>query len=518
MSHLTKSEIRLQYSGYAIFAAKLVSVATGFYFQFMLARALLQSVETSPQYGIYFNISDVLAYFTMLMGVFPFWVMRYFARGKEGAAKTGLAATVMISGMCTVFYLILVPFILPVLGVAANFLPIYLIASVQIIEYYGVSVFEACLQARRPQTIAYGLVLQQVVKVTAGYVLIVQLGQPLLGAVVATTFAFAVQVTYYYMLLANELKQRIQWGYVKEWFKSSLANIYGVVGTQIAAFVLFLLVVYGTQDGRGIYGAAALIANIITYSSFLSFALYPKLLAEKKSEDITTSFKMVMMFALPMVAGAIALADSYMMLLSPENPASFVLYQEGYVVIVVLALDALIFVTVGLLGSVLYGFENVDENERMTLRRLVKSKLFLAFSLPYVQAAITLPVAYYVLTTYALGKPFEAALSVGVITTVVHFVTFVALYAMVRKMTKITIPWRSIAKYVFASAVMGSVLFLLQPHPNRISATLITTALGGFIYAALLMAIDKDARAFPKAVIREITGRKRNRNLSAEQS
>jgi hypothetical protein len=44
-----------------------------------------------------------------------------------------------------------------------------------------------------------------------------------------------------------------------------------------------MLFTYGGETARSNYGAAAQIANIITYSSFLAFALYPKPLAEKSS-------------------------------------------------------------------------------------------------------------------------------------------------------------------------------------------------------------------------------------------
>jgi hypothetical protein len=54
---------------------------------------------------------------------------------------------------------------------------------------------------------------------------------------------------------------------------------------------------------------------------------------------------------------------------------------------------------------------------------------------------------------------------------------------------------------------MGAVLFLL-PSPTRTSTTLIWTALGGIIYLAVLMAIDKEARNLPKAILQEIKGKK----------
>ncbi len=493
---MARKEIRMQYSGFVIFLAKLLSIGTGLLFQFMIARSI---PDDSPEYGIWFNINDVLAYFILLAGVVPFWVMRYVSREKEGAARTGFATNLLIAIMSTAIYFALAPFILSVLGIAPNYLTLYLVVSIQILEFYITSTFESCLQASAPQKIGYGAFIQQVTKVALGYVLIIQLGQPLMGAVISLSIAMAIQVGYYYSLLAKDLKQRIQWGYVKDWLKASVANIYNVIGNQIAAFVFIMLFSYGGAGGREIYGAAMQIANVITYSGFLAFALYPKLLAEKKSEDITTSLKTVLMFAVPMTVGAIVLANSYIVLLREKMLEN---YPGATTVLVVLALDAFVMVISGIYGAVLFGVETVDQ-ERMSFRALVKSRLFVFFSLPFVHSAITIPTTYYVLTTYALGQPLQAAFSVCVINSIVRLAMFILLIIMVRQMITIAIPWKNILKYVFASAVMGVVLFLL-PYTNDISMTLAWTAVGGIVYLAVLMAIDKEARGLPKAILQEI--------------
>jgi hypothetical protein len=496
---VARKEIRLQYSGYVIFLAKLLSIGTGLLFQFMIARSIS---DVSPEYGIWFNINDVLAYFTLLSGVVPFWVMRYVSREKEGAAKTGFATNLLIAIISTAIYFALAPFILSALGIAPNYLTLYLVVSIQIIEVYIISTFESCLQACTPQKIGYGAIIQQATKVTLGYVLIIQLGQPLMGAVVSTAIAIAIQVGYYYSLLANDLKHRIQWGYVKDWLKASVANIYNVIGNQIAAFIFIMLFSYGGAGGREIYGAAAQIANVITYSGFLAFALYPKLLTEKKSEDITTSLKTVLMFAVPMTVGAMVLANSYIVLLRVNLLEN---YPGATAVLVVLAFDAFVTVISGIYGSVLFGIETFDQ-EKMSFRALVKSRLFIFFSLPFVHSAITIPTTYYVLTTYALGQPLQAAFSICVINSIARFAMFILLIIMVRQMVTIAIPWKNILKYIFASAVMGIVLFLL-PYTNRISTTLAWTAVGGIVYLAVLMAIDKEARRLPKAILQEIKGK-----------
>jgi hypothetical protein len=492
---VARNEIRLQYSGFAIFAAKLVSVVTGLVFQTMISRA-----TSKAEYGVWFNTSDVLAYFTLLMGVVPFWVMRYVARGKESSVKTGLLANLAISAVAFAGYLVFVPFIVASLGISQNYLPLYFVAALQIIEFYGINAFEACLQAFRPQTVGYGLLVQQVGKVVLGYFLIVRWGQPLFGAVVSVVVAFAAQLAYYYYVLADELRKHAHWGYVKDWLKGSVLNVYNVVGNQLAAFIFIMLLMYGTEAGRGIFGAAYQIANVIAYSSFLAFALYPKLLAERNHEDVTTALKMVMMFALPMTAGAVALADSYVSILNPS-------YRDAYIVLVVLAVDTLVSVVAGVFSSVLFGVENVDREE-VSFKKLLKSKLFAAFSLPYVHSAIALPTAYYVLRVYAYNDPLKAALSVSVINAVARLVTFTILCSLVRGMIRVKIPWESLGKYALASAVMGALMYVL-PHPSRTSLTLLMTAVGGAVYLALLMAMDKDARALPNVVFAEFFGKRK---------
>jgi hypothetical protein len=251
-----------------------------------------------------------------------------------------------------------------------------------------------------------------------------------------------------------------------------------------------------------IYYAALQIANVITYAGSISYALYPKLLTERRGEDVTASMKTVLMFALPMMVGAISLSSSYIVLIRP----GMAMYPGAAWVLVVLAFDSLVTVVSGIYGSVLSGVETVDR-EKLSFKSLVQSKLFRYYSLSYVHFALTIPITYYILTTYALHQPLMAAFSVCLVNSVARFAMFLLLVIMVRGMFKVAIPWRSIAKYGLASAVMGAVLFLL-PYTDRISTTLAWTAVGGIVYLAMLMAIDKEARSLPKTILQEVRGKK----------
>ncbi len=495
---MEKKDIRMEYSGFVIFAAKMVSVITGLVFAYMMFHELVVPAPgTGKTYqDLWYNVGDLTAYFTMMAGVLPFWAMRFAARGKEGSVKTGTLANLAIAGIAALIYVLSIPLITAALGIGQAYLSAYLVVAILIVETYFTAILEASLQARMPQAIGYGLIVMQIARVVLGYVLVVQFRLLLWGAVVANLAAFAPQILLYLTLLAKELKQKMELNYIKEWLKGSLANIYNVVGNQIASSIFIILFIYGGENGRGELGAGATIVNVITYSSFLAYALYPKLLAERKSEDITTSLKMVLMFAIPLTVGGIALSDSYITMLTDK-------YRDAGPVLIVLAIDAFVIVISNFYSTVLFGVESFDEGSRLSLRQLVKSRLFLVFSLPYLHSSITIPTALYLLSNYARNQPFQAALYVGIINLVARFTAFLILYIIVRRMIKMHIPWKTIAKYVLAAAVMGTILYA-APHPTRTLSTLAETAVGGLIYLAVLMAIDKEARSLPNFILKEL--------------
>ncbi|MEM2280936.1 MAG: hypothetical protein QXZ68_02975 [Candidatus Bathyarchaeia archaeon] len=491
-----KNSIRLRYSGFVIFVARVLSVATGLAFQYMIARS------TSPsEYGVWFNINDMLSYFTIMAGIVPFWVMRFVARGEEGAAKTGVITNLAISAVATLVYVISIPVMTSVLGVQ-QYLNLYILVSVQIVEFYLLNASEAVLRAKKPQTLGYGLIVAEVSKVVLGFALIMsRLVEPLIGAIISITIAVVAELIYYSWLLSEDFKQKVKWIYAKEWFKGSVANVYNVIGNQIASFIFIMLFSYGGEAARGSYGAATQIANVITYSAFLAFPLYPKFLAERNSQDVTTSIKMVLMFAIPMTVGAITVPDLFLSILKSE-------YIQARNVLVVLSIDALVATISTLFAFVLYGFERVDEKARISFKELFRSRLFLSFSLSYFHSAITLPLTYFVLTTYTRNDPILSAFSVAIINSAARFLMFLVLYFMVRGMVKVVIPWKNIAKYVFASLIMGCLIYWLnlKLQLTRVHQILGLTAFAGVFYLALLMSIDEDARTLAKLAWQEIKG------------
>ena len=513
---MSKKELRLQYSGFIIFSSQLLGVVTGLIFTLLLTRSM-----HPYQYGIWTNIFDYIVYFTLFSGLLPFWATRFVARGKEGAAKTSSLAQ-LILGLVSmaiyfpVIFLIYTLAIAPKIGTEA-YLPIFLIAGFYILTFYMISVFESILQSVKPQTIGYGFLIEEVVKVGIALVLILGFKQLFLGAILALILSCYVQIGYYVWLLADEFKQKTNWGYLKEWLKGSTAIAYSAIGGQLVSFVLILLFFYGGPTTRAYYQAAFSFTSIIGYSLSLSTALYPKLLAKScTNEQVGTSFRTVMMLAVPLTTITLVMSVSFLTVLN-------VAYGIAWPVLIALSIYTLIVVVSSFYYNCLMGIETFDAGGQISIRQLVKSKIFKVFTLPYIQAAIALPSAYFVLTRLPVAGSVLAAVYVIVILILVQISTFVGLYWFMHGSIKIPVAWVSIAKYVLAALLMAGIMLLL-PTTTTLLPT-IAKAIAGFgIYVLLLLAIDKQARQLVrliweeiKGTVRQLTSKGNNGNVSSSE-
>jgi O-antigen/teichoic acid export membrane protein len=488
---MVKSDIRLKYSGLIVFVSYLISVATGFAFILMITRNV-----STEEFGIWGNINDLRNYFILLSGVVPFWATRFIAREHAGSAKTALIANIFISVAAASIYLVLVPIILPVLQISSVYSVLYIIVSAEIFELHIMSALEAVLRAKQPHTIGYALLVFEVCKVLLGFMFILQFKLGLQGAVYSIIISYAIKIAFYIKLTEKELKESAKWNYLKEWLKAAPINIYNIVGNNMGTFSLLLLFVYAGKLARAYHGAAASFINIITYSSLLAFALYPRLLSGGSDEDVSTSLRLVMMFAIPMTTGVMVLSDSYLTVLEAA-------YAEARPVLLLLAISGLCITLLQVFNSVIMGTEKVDAKAKIAFRELVKTRLFLLFTLPYIQSAVTLPTTFYILTSIAT-TPLEAASYLALISSLAGSAILIATYIIARKCLIFNFPWKSVFKYSLASAVMATVLLLI-PHPTRLSRVLVFTLLGAAIYLTTLMIIDRETRSLAKSILGETT-------------
>ena len=471
----------------------MLGIITGLIYTLLLTRNM-----TVPQYGIWTNVFDYTVYFMLFSNVLPFWVTRFTARGKQGTVKTSVFTQLSIGLVSTIIYLPAIFLISHAIG-TSSYLLIYLIAGLYILNFYMVAIFESILQAKKPQAVGYGFIIQEVVKVVVALVLILGLRQIFLGAIMGLVVSCFVQILYYVYLLSDLLKEKEHWGYVKEWFKGSPAIAFNTAGAQLLSFVFILLFLYGGSAARAYYQAALSFTTVVGYSSSLALALYPKLLANScTDEDVGLSFRTVLMLAIPLATLNIVMSVSFLTVLK-------VSYGVAWPVLVALTFDTLITLIYTFYTSCVMAIESFDAEGKISIRKLVRSKIFKIFTVPYIQAAIALPFTYVVLTRLPVSDSVQATVNVVAILIGVHISTFAGIYLFMRRSISIPIAWKGIAKYVLAALLMGVLLFLLPTTSTLLST--IGKAIGGFaIYVGILLIIDKQARSLIRLIWVEIIG------------
>ncbi len=488
--------LRLQYSGLIIFSSQLIGVATGLIFTLLLTRSM--SVD---QYGVWTNIFDYTAYFVLFSGLLPFWATRFVARGIEGSAKLSTVAQLVISLISMAIYFPII-FLIYTMAIARKigteaYLPSFLIAGLYILTFYMITNFESILHSTRPQALGYGFLIEEVVKVSVAFVLIIGFKQLFLGAMLALVLSCFAQIAYYVSLLRDELREKVDWSYLKEWLKGSIALAYNAIGGQLSSFAYILLFFYGGPDTRAYYQAASGFTIVIGYSISLSTALYPKLLAKTCSkEQVGDSFRTVMMLAIPLTAITFVMSISFLTILKAD-------YGVAWPVLIALSINTFINTIYQFYYYCLAGVEAFDAEGKISMHHLVRSKIFKMFTLQYIQAAISIPLTYFVLTMLPVAGSVQAALYVIIILIGVQISTFIVLYWLMRSAIRVPIAWKSIAKYVLAAAVMAIILFL-APATTTLLATIAKAIIGLGIYVALLVAIDKQARQLVRLVWKEI--------------
>ena len=202
------------------------------------------------------------------------------------------------------------------------------------------------------------------------------------------------------------------------------------------------------------------------------------------------------MLAIPLATLSMVMSISFLTVLN-------VSYNVAWPVLVALTIDTLIVLMLTFYNSCVMGVEAFDAEGKISIRKLVRSKIFKVFALPYIQAAIALTLTYLVLTRMPVADPVQATVDVVVILIGAHLSTFIGLYFFMRHSIKIQVAWKSIGKYVLAALLMGALLFLLPTTSTLLST--VAKAVGGFaLYIGILLLIDNQARELVKLIWIEI--------------
>ena len=471
-----------------VFGAYMVSIFTGLIFIVMVTHSL-----TTPQFGLWEVITDVVAFSAYPVGVVNFWAARDTGRAKR-VGKTAVVANLVLSAAGGVIFTMLA-----FVGKSAITTSFYLFGSALVLVpiSYWYRTTNAILSVHRPQASANTLMASEASKLASGYFLIYVFRLGLPGVLLALAASSIVQGglgTYY---VRETLEGGFSLGQWRRWFTNAWVPILNSVPVVIGiadTYVAFL--VSGGYTLTGYYQAAFSVANLVGYSGYLSYALYPLLLRGAAERMIGVLFDFSMMFGIPMAAGAAALSPQLLYLLSPR-------YTAMSEPLVILAFSALAIAVSLLLDNALMGKDTSDLAAEDKVRTLLRGNLVfvpavnLAYYVVYI-ASVGLIVYWGDATglsyagTVTLWAIAQGALGAAVVGVKIRRLGLAALSGV----------GPSLAKYAFSAAVMAAAVVaaahLLLPgglttvvFGLRLCAIVVA---GGAVYFGLLAAIDKPSR------------------------
>jgi O-antigen/teichoic acid export membrane protein len=478
------SSIGLRYTGLINFGSQLLTIVTGFLFVITVTRNL-----TTADFGIWQNISDILVYALILASMVPFSATRYLSQGHRDAPKTGIVVNLLISLPITVVFLLLTPRLASALGADILY---FEAASVEISLLYLLQMLQGTVLALSPHLLGYGAIVYEVTKIALGIILVPILGLGLAGAILAVVISQAILSIFYLVSTRDYLGEKINWSYVRSWWKASLINVYSALGDRVSTLGFILLILTWGPIARAYVGAAMTVAVMIAYSNSLATALYPKLLAELDASTVEAALRLSMLFAIPMTGGVVILSVPLLNILKME-------YTVAATIVCVYAVSYLLDCFSAIMSTVIIATERADLDRNVSLRALVRSKLFLLPTLTYIGAGIYLAVLSVLLRGFA-GDPLQAALYTGIAGILANIPVFLIRYRYARNSLRFRLPLANMSRYALATVLM--MLMISQIHLSaRLSQVFILVAAGAVTYFAIVIAIDPEARTLVRTIL-----------------
>ena len=488
------NSIRVTYSGLISFAVMLISIITGLIFTLIVTRRLEQE-----EFGLWSLIGSLLVYVLIFEPISTYWTTRHVARNEQGAL-TGLLGSGFLSIVSFVAYIVIIIIISTSSDVDFNVL---LFSSILIPFMYINKSLKSIIRGYKPQGVGYTTLIFEFTKIPAGFILVYFLDLGIIGAITTTALAQVSQIIYAVFYVKKFSKNLF-----KKWLKISWLPMFSNLPDRIfhldsTIFIMF----FGTVAPIAYIGVSRAIANLVSNTTSISSALYPKLLSTEKSEYIELMFSRSLLFTIPSLGFVIAFAKSGLWLLNP-------MYVDGIYIVYAWSFMQFTYVFEGILSSILQGTEKIDIGFKANFKQYIKSKLF-AVPLVYVisySSYLVMLVAVFILSTTLKISELETLFFWGVIGTISNITVVIVFWLMTKKVIKFNFPTKQIIKYLMASIIATTISFILIENfliyyesvfvflPNLLPYIILFIG----IYFGIMFFWDKQTKEFFYLILNEI--------------
>jgi len=492
------STVRPRMTGLIVFGSRIVSAATGFVFLVMVARWLAPA-----QLGLWEFIVDLIVFASYPAGFLTYWAARDVARGKV-VGKTTLVLNLLASMLGVAIFL---AFALASYSEVGSSVGPFILAVVLVPLSYWNQATSALVGGYNPAIGAYSLLASEPAKLIAAYPLLFVFKLRIEGVIIAIAVSYFVQAavsTYQLRVVSSE---RVDFALGRKWLRDPY-----VPGLMTLTYVLGIADTFAASVGQrgtslaGYYQAAFQVAAIVSYSTFLSVALYPLLLRERSEKLMGEVLEFSLLFAIPMAAGAIALAPQILYLLSPA-------YVVSSTALEFLSLSSIVLLVSTVFDQTLTGRERADLDEREKTRSILRSDLMFVPLANLTYSVVYIGVVFLLGSYVAGGAPAYQFATYWAVTQLTLSCVLVAVKA--RRLTgKVRLYLsRSLPLYVVSGIVMAIAVHyfgaaILPAGLETVTYGLrlaLTVVLGAVLYFGVLVAVDHRVRSYARTFFKLVS-------------
>jgi len=497
------SDIRVTYSGLIAFVVGVISVFTGLFFTLIITRKL-----SPEEFGTWVLIGHMIFFFLVTERIISYWTIRQIARN-EKVGRTSILSSISFSFGSIPIYLLFVIIVahrsnvdLGVMFLGAILIPVQFVSQTLNVINLG----------HKPHVTSYSLLLFEAFKVPAGLSLVYFLGLGVEGAIIAIFVAYLARISLEIYFARQKLKEKFRFSTLRRWIKLSWISLYSHLSNNVWHLdaILYSLIT-GSVIGVAYYGVSMTIAGTLQHAGLISQALYPKLLAKGSYEHIKRNFTLMMYFAIPLLGLSVIFSRPALFALNP-------LYEEAYLIVIILSFKTFFLIFRNLLDRILLGIETIDVEHNPSFSKLRTSKLFFVPTRKIIHFAIyiiSLVIILHLLNSTELPE-LELVMWWTITALLLEIPFFIYLLVRVQKITQFSFPYVETFKFAGSTIIFSLVFFLLSDSIityeisifQHLPSLILMLAICIGVYLVTTFMIDKETRILFKTILNELISKK----------
>lgn len=492
------SRIPLRRTGLIVFGSRVISIFTGLLFLIMITGWL-----TPTRFGQWEVILTFVTFASYPAGWLGFWATRDVARGTL-VGRTVILLNLLLSLVGAGIYFVISTYWSSFLG---SSLAPFLLALLLVPLAYWNQASNSVATGYRPAVMGYSLLLSESAKLVVAYTTLYVFRLELNGVILAMLASYAVQGISTTIFVRQTLVSPVKLETGRRWIRESWVPVMYTLAAQISSADTVSASAIAGYTLAGYYQASFQIGSLVGYAGYLTYALYPLLLREGSEEAPDTSLDLILLFGIPMAAGVIALAPQLLSVLSSAYVSTGKNVSAALAVIGVAELMSAIS---GFFDSIILAKERADLAETRSFRTYLRSgfsfvsKINIAAALIYIASVICVT---------GLGVLGGLNISTVVLLWAVFQLTIWVVgisikLRRVRKVAKLSPPWRAV-NYMVVAAAMAALVYLLAAifpaagagrfeNGLRVAGIVVV---GGLFYFGVLSAVDSKFRNLASSVL-----------------